>query len=237
MADSNPILIFVALILTGSLIAFADGWRLPLLALSVQYVFVGALLSHVMPRDLALVKVVVGGFVCAILLITKRPWSLWLDLVKGQVTAFVRLPWRRAGKDAIAATSTEGGAQKPSWSAQSLGRRFLSLSLLALLLLALAIASITLTALWQQRSPTPMPATTGLAAPWMMGMGLLSLASRRTPFHIGLGLLTLVTGFELAYTSLEPSLTIAGLLAVLNIMISLAIASVEAAMPPLESHP
>lgn len=237
MAESNLIPILVALSLTGGLIAFADGWRLPLLALSAQYVLVGVLLSKVVPRDLALVKVVVGGLICAILLITKHQRIPWSGLIRRQIATLTHLTRQRAVEDTVILTSARDQEKRPNPAPQSPGRRLLDLSLSVLLLLTLALASITLAGLWQQRSPVPTPAATGLAATWMMGVGLLSLASRWRPFHTGLGLLTLILGFETAYTPLEPSLIMAGLLGVLNIVTSLAVASIETIVPPLESNP
>lgn len=256
----NPLPLLVALSLTGSLIAFADGWRLTLLALSAQYVLVGVLLAQAVPRELALVKVVVGGFICAILFITKRQRNTGPRLGLVQVAALARLRLPRLhtqsdgntielSRDNSPASSektehkvgnyvwTKPVGQEPSPSFRRWERRLMSLALPGLLVLTLALASITLTGLWQQYSPIPPPGVTGLAAVWMMGIGLLSLASRRTAFHIGLGLLTLVTGFEVAYTSLEPSLFVAGLLGLLNIVISLAVAWIEAVALPLESNP
>jgi hypothetical protein len=54
-------------------------------------------------------------------------------------------------------------------------------------------------------------------------MGVFAIALADEPFKGGLGLLTLITGFELFYSSIEQSLAVVGFLGVVNFMIALAI--------------
>lgn len=59
---------------------------------------------------------------------------------------------------------------------------------------------------------------------WLALMGFLAVALNREPLPVGLGLLTFKSGFEVLYATLEGSLTVAWLLAAVNILASLAIA-------------
>jgi hypothetical protein len=54
-------------------------------------------------------------------------------------------------------------------------------------------------------------------------MGVFAIALADEPFKGGLGLLTVIAGFELFYSSIEQSLAVVGLLGVVNFMIALAI--------------
>jgi hypothetical protein len=57
----------------------------------------------------------------------------------------------------------------------------------------------------------------------LMGLGILQLGLTEQPIGIGIGLLTIMSGFEILYSSLEPSLAILALLASIHIGIALAI--------------
>ncbi len=70
-------------------------------------------------------------------------------------------------------------------------------------------------------------------------MGVFAIALADEPFKGGLGLLTLITGFELFYSSIEQSLAVVGFLGVVNFMIALAISyltTVHSVVTVLEEH-
>jgi hypothetical protein len=56
----------------------------------------------------------------------------------------------------------------------------------------------------------------------LVGMGLLQLGMTTRPLRIIVGLLTVISGFEILYASLESSILVAGLLAMINLGIGLA---------------
>ncbi|HNT25623.1 MAG TPA: hypothetical protein PKM21_14730 [Anaerolineales bacterium] len=58
----------------------------------------------------------------------------------------------------------------------------------------------------------------------LMGMGLLQLGLTTQPPRVALGLLTVLTGFEILYAAVESSTLVAGLLASVNLFIALACA-------------
>lgn len=55
----------------------------------------------------------------------------------------------------------------------------------------------------------------------LIGMGLLHLGMTASPFRVILGLLTLLSGFEIIYSSVETSLLVAGLLSVISLGLAL----------------
>jgi hypothetical protein len=57
----------------------------------------------------------------------------------------------------------------------------------------------------------------------LVGLGILQLGLTEQPIGVGMGLLTIMSGFEILYSSLEPSLVIMALLASIHIGISMAV--------------
>ena len=56
-----------------------------------------------------------------------------------------------------------------------------------------------------------------LGGVWLLGIGLLQLLLTRDSLRIIIGLLTVISGFEILYATLEASVLMTGLLAILNI--------------------
>jgi len=56
-----------------------------------------------------------------------------------------------------------------------------------------------------------------LGGVWLLGLGLLQLLLIRDSLRIIIGLLTVISGFEILYATLEASVLMTGLLAILNI--------------------
>jgi hypothetical protein len=52
---------------------------------------------------------------------------------------------------------------------------------------------------------------------WLLGLGLLQLGLSREGIRVIIGLLTVISGFEILYATLEASVLMTGLLAILNI--------------------
>ena len=55
----------------------------------------------------------------------------------------------------------------------------------------------------------------------LIGMGLLQVGFSARPFRVVIGILTLLSGFEILYAAVEPSALVAGLLAVITLGIAL----------------
>jgi len=100
-------------------------------------------------------------------------------------------------------------------------------------LMALSLAYTA--ALRAPLSNVPIEVTFGVFTLGMMGMFNIALSDE--PLKGGMGLLTVITGFELYYSSVEQSLIVVGLLGVVNFMIALAMSyltTAQATPPPAE---
>jgi hypothetical protein len=104
--------------------------------------------------------------------------------------------------------------------------------LLATLFVGVAIHSLSM------RYPLPeIPLDVSFACYWLASLGLLVLILTDEPLTAGMGLLTLIIGFELFFSVLERSLSVVGFLGIANFLIALAIAYLAAARaewPPEE---
>lgn len=193
----------VVIVLVASFAAVAM-WdmRLALPALLIHYLVAGLLFVDVLDPRLAVVYVLSGLFVTAILLVTawQVNWGRPPAGLSAEEMARLGLPRRR-----------------------KLGRFFVT----DRWLLRLGLAAFVLAAaLWTGQSsalslgvvPEELayiePAIIGLA-----GLGLVGLATTTEPMHAGIGLLLVLTGFSLFYSFLDQSLamTIALILAQLTV--------------------
>ena len=72
-----------------------------------------------------------------------------------------------------------------------------------------------------------------MAASILMSMGLLQLGLFRTPLRVCIGLITLLSGFEIAYAVIEPALAILALLASVHIGLAMVVSYLTlVARPP-----
>ncbi|MFX0145681.1 MAG: hypothetical protein ACFE9C_16570 [Candidatus Hodarchaeota archaeon] len=60
-------------------------------------------------------------------------------------------------------------------------------------------------------------------ATFLIALGLLQLGFQEEPVKVGIGLLTIVSGFEVAYTTIEPSLAVMALLAAVHLGIAVVV--------------
>lgn len=82
------------------------------------------------------------------------------------------------------------------------------------ILIAISLYSLVPDALRWFLGAAPLQVLGGL---WLLGLGLLQLGLSRETMRIVIGLLTVISGFEILYATLEASVLMAGLLAILNI--------------------
>ena len=75
-----------------------------------------------------------------------------------------------------------------------------------------------------------------LGAILLVGSGLLQVGIFQQPYSIGLGLITLISGFEILYTGLEPSLAMVALLAAVHVGLALVISYMELIVPPSRTN-
>lgn len=100
----------------------------------------------------------------------------------------------------------------------------------AALLIGLSMYSFTPVALRWFLGASPPQALGGV---WLLGLGTLHLSFSRQAIRTLIGLLTMISGFEILYATLEASILMTGLLAFLNIGLAFVGAYLEMA-PSLE---
>ena len=133
-------------------------------------------------------------------------------LVGALVCFMLYLAARQAGWGANQ-TSASAAAQRAIFPAGP-AFRLLAVTLMGLLSMALS-----------QSYPLPVvPPDVALGSYWLMLNGLLLLMLTEHSFKAGQGLLTAIIGFELLYASIERSLAMVWLWAVVNLLLTLAIA-------------
>jgi hypothetical protein len=189
----------VAVMITAGVMVVIKDWRASLLALVIQYVVMGLLLTSEIRMELALIKTLVGAILCLILYMTAR-----------------HVEWGRPASPLSPAA--EGELSEPPTSQWTLPTELPFRFLAALLVVVAAYGGA---------STYPMPAVSeaiGLSVYAMAALGLLAMGLTDEPLKAGLGLLTFVSAFELFYTVLEPSLIVVGFLGLANLLIALAIA-------------
>lgn len=192
--------VLIVLLITAALLVVLTNWRLLIFALGAQYLLTGLLLSRAVPIELGMVKALVGIMICPVLYITAR-----------------RVKWGHLEDDEI---DNEKSKSRLAWLiSPGLPMRLIIATTGVVLSLSLAL-----------RNPLPITGDQVVSRDITIGtyalllLGLLNMALNENPLKVGLGLLSLLTGFELFYTVVQPALTIVGLLGLTNLIIALAIA-------------
>ncbi len=196
--------VLLGLLIAAALLVILVNWRLLIVALGAQYILIGLMLTRVVPIELAAVKALVGIMICPVLYITARRvrWGLPEDEESEEAPAAER-PQRR-------------------WW-HILGAGWPVRVIVAVLALAISTGLAS-------RSPLPIVADQALARDLTTGafsvmlLGLINAALAENPLKVGIGLLSIMAGFELFYTTVEPTLAIVGLLGLTNLFLALAIA-------------
>jgi hypothetical protein len=181
----------LGLFLTAGIILVGRDWRLLILALLSQYILVGLLLSRLVRPDIAVLKIMIGAFICPILFLSARQISVTPPLT----------PLLKNNKHYFGPSSTG----------------FVFRLLTALLMMLVAVTLSQAFAL-----PGLSPNIT-IGVYWLVLAGLVVLILTEDPMKVGHGLLTILVGFDLFYTTLESSLLITGLWGAINLLIALAI--------------
>jgi hypothetical protein len=194
-------------VITAGLLVVSRDWRLNVIALAVQYFFVVLLLTRQIRLEVAAVKGLIGWLICMVFYLTERRASM----LEQPAAVEGAQPSQRLRRWIISARS--------------------SFCLLAGILVAVAAYTAAL------RIPLPeVPADITLACYLMAGLGLLLIGLSEAPMQVGLGLLTFLSGFDLFYVALEPSLAVAGLLGAVSFLIALAAAYMRTAQMATETE-
>jgi hypothetical protein len=191
----------VGLILTASTLVIFNGWRLSIVALAVQYVLAAALVVQIVVVQVAVVKALVGLLVVGILAYTGR-----------------EVNFGRVRQSAQAPSTPEAQAAAPASRFQfSTNFPFRVLAVVMFVVAAWYTAS-------QPRFALPgLPLGVNVASYLLVALGLLNLGLTEEPLNAGMGLLTVLIGFEMLYVVFEQSLAVAALLAAVEFGVALAV--------------
>jgi hypothetical protein len=194
---------------------------------------------------LAAMPATVGIFLTAGLLVVSRDWRLNVTALSVQyffvvllLTRLIRLEvaavkgltgWmicmvfyltERRASELEQSSAAERSTPRRPWIISARA----SFCLLAGLLVSVAAYVAAL------RIPLPeVPTDITLACYLLAGLGLLLIGLSEAPMQVGIGLLTFLSGFDLFYVALVPSLAVAGLLGAVSFLIALAAAYLRAA--------
>ena len=194
---------------------------------------------------LASMPAVAGILITAGLLVVSRDWRLDVTALTSQYFFVVLLLTRLIRLEVAAVKGLTGWMicmvfylterrasvleQSVAEEGKGASRRWVisaraSFCLLAGLLVSVASYTAAL------RFPLPeVPPDITLACYLLVGLGVLLIGLSEAPMQVGLGLLTFLSGFDLLYVALEPSLAVAGLLGAVSFLIALATAYLRAA--------
>ena len=198
--------VLIGLLIAAALLVILVNWRLLIVALALQYILVGLMLTRVVPIELAAVKALVGIMICPVLYITAR-----------------RVHWGHP-EEAAEEEEEDRAVERPQrrwWHILSAGWPVRVIVAVLALAISTGLAS---------RSPLPIVTDLSLSRDLTAGafsvmlLGLINAALAENPLKVGMGLLSILAGFELLYTAVEPTLTIVGLLGLTNLFLALAIA-------------
>lgn len=203
----------LGLFITAGLILVSRDWRLLILVLLTQYILVGIILSRLVQPDIAVLKVLIGAFICPILFLSAR------QVAATPLSIADMLPQQTG-------SSHSGWRQKLSFGKFLLGSAgrydFAATGFYFRLFLAFLLILITTTLSKTFPLPGLEPAIT-TAVYWLALAGLVTLTLTETPIKAGIGLFTVLTGFGLYYATLESSLLLIGLLGSVNLMLALSL--------------
>ena len=193
----------LGLFVTGTTIAVVRAWRFGLWALLAQYILISMLHLRMLSPELALIKLLVGVLICPMLYWAAR----WVESERSHKAEMER--------QEIAGKAERVPLPPLPWPTRPTNWAF---RLLAAIFLGIVLYSVSL------QSPLPFIATD--LAPvciWLWLIGLLVLILTAEPLSAGLGLLTLVSGFELYYDVMSPGLAGVGIFAAISLLMGLAI--------------
>jgi hypothetical protein len=183
-------------VVAALIIFLTSNWRLSLIALLVQYAFVGLALTQTIRPEVAFVKILVGILVVLILYLTARQ---------------------------IQEAKPPGGVEESGFRVLGLHVGWMSGPLgLPLRILSVFLVILALVRLFESYQLTLVPVEVALVASWLGAMGLLGLVLGGSPLRVAASFLTILTAFDWVYSSLEQSTAIVGFFGAFTLLASLA---------------
>jgi hypothetical protein len=188
----------IGLLITASFLVIVNDWRLGFIALAAQYLLAAVLIAQIAVWQVVVVKIIAGLLSVGILYLT------------GAEVHFGRK---------VSPPLPEGAEAAPA-SARFEFPTGLPFRVLAVLMVSLAAWNIATQSDFVLHG---IPSWLNVAGYLLIALSLLNLGLTEEPMNAGLGLLTLLTGFGIFYTAVEPSLAVVALLAAVDFVIALAV--------------
>ena len=220
--------IVVGVGLCAALMVVLADWRLALLAFAAQSVLLTLLSMRLLPFEWAVLRMLLGGLVAVLWFMSARRVR-WGHLRQGDKATrrqgISNFEFRISNLRCLPLPLSPCHPLSPSPCLRRRGERWPALSTVALLrLLTVCLAVLVFLPLHSRLALPALPSDLGLVCTWLWLMGFLALALSDEPLRAGLGLLTVLAGFQLFYAALEPSATAIGLLGSLDLLLGLAVA-------------
>ncbi len=188
--------LLIALVASAAIVSLIRNWRVSLPALIIQSVVVGVLLARVIQPSVALVKPLAGIIACVTLSIAAQRADN-ARAAHGEQTAEERIEhvnWRSVPSQVL-------------------------LRAIAVLIVLVGAFGATV------RFPLPGNARElALGAYILLACGLFVVATSPEGLNIGTGLLMMISGVEIGYIPLEPSISVSILLGLMTLIVTIAIA-------------
>ncbi len=189
---------------TASLMILLREWAQALLALVIQHLLFGWLLTALIPLPLALIKALMGAIACVILYWSARRIGDVSTSPFGPVELNETARRQQAAAQRQAIRAATGFPMRMPF-------RVVALSLAALATYGLA-----------SRYPLlGIPPAMSLGCIWLAVAAVILLGLTESPLRIGMALLTWLMAFEMAYVPWERSLTIVGFLGMATLFVAL----------------
>lgn len=198
----------IGIFITATLLVVSRDWRLNVFALAVQYLFVALLMTRIIRVEMAAVKALIGWVVCLVFYLTEQ-----------QSQSLVR------------STDSEGPLSVRNWfTARLEGWRHEGISARAAFsFMASVVVGVGVYGLSSTMPLPQMSQDLTFICYWLGGLGILLLGLSQDSLRIGVGLLMFLSGFDLFYVALEPSLVVTGFLGSISFLIALGAAYLKAA--------
>jgi hypothetical protein len=206
--------VLLGLFFTAGSILVSRDWRTLILALLAQYILTGLILSRLVRPDIAALKVMIGAFICPILFLSARQVSTRLSFFA---------PFMDKGLRPASFSDWWQNFSFMSLLMERNRRRTPAATGFSFRVLVVAMMIIIATTLSNTFALPDVSLNVTTAVYWLVLAGLMALILTEDPMRVGLGLFTVLTGFDLYYTTLETSLLMTGLWGAVNLLIALAI--------------
>lgn len=220
----------LSLMLLTSLMLAIEERRISVFAFFGQYILLSLLLAGRVYQPVAALKGAIGAPITAILYISATRVERRLRKLRASVRENSdegTIGWRHTLSERLRGTRGKPAPARSDTTlpVQMAPRSYFSGMNSSFRVLVVALGAAGAYGLWQAYPIALLSPEINLASYWLMATGLLLASTSHDPLRIGVGLLTLLNGFETAYYTLNTSLMLVGLMGTAEILIALAASS------------